>query len=153
MSQNCVLWIELSYTSTLRMQEMNRSTKSISLRWRFQIASPIHKLTQNKWNWIAWWVQWRSTGLTTGLRLPEGAATFSSLWHYAINQKVVGFETWWSELIFSICLILPNTLGPGVHSASDRNEYQKQKTIMFPGSKARPVRRADKLTIIWESTV
>jgi hypothetical protein len=28
---------------------------------------------------------------------------------------------------FSIYIILPATLGPGVHSASNRNEYQKQK--------------------------
>jgi hypothetical protein len=28
---------------------------------------------------------------------------------------------------FSIYLILPAALGPGVHSASNRNEYQKQK--------------------------
>jgi hypothetical protein len=28
---------------------------------------------------------------------------------------------------FSIYLILPTALGPGVHSASNRNEYQKQK--------------------------
>jgi hypothetical protein len=28
---------------------------------------------------------------------------------------------------FSIYLILPAALGPGVYSASDRNEYQKQK--------------------------
>jgi hypothetical protein len=28
---------------------------------------------------------------------------------------------------FSICLILPTALGPGVYSASNRNEYQKQK--------------------------
>jgi hypothetical protein len=27
---------------------------------------------------------------------------------------------------FSIYLILPTVLGPGVHSASNRNEYQKQ---------------------------
>jgi hypothetical protein len=27
----------------------------------------------------------------------------------------------------SIYLILPAALGPGVHSASNRNEYQKQK--------------------------
>jgi Mn2+/Fe2+ NRAMP family transporter len=29
--------------------------------------------------------------------------------------------------IFSINLILPTAIGPGVHSASNRNEYQKQK--------------------------
>jgi hypothetical protein len=28
---------------------------------------------------------------------------------------------------FSICLILPAALGPGVHSASNRNQCQKQK--------------------------
>jgi hypothetical protein len=28
---------------------------------------------------------------------------------------------------FSIYLSLPATLGPGVHSASNKNEYQKQK--------------------------
>jgi hypothetical protein len=31
------------------------------------------------------------------------------------------------ELIFSIDLILPAALCPGVYSASNRNEYQKQK--------------------------
>jgi hypothetical protein len=29
--------------------------------------------------------------------------------------------------MFLIYLILPATLGPGVYSASNRNEYQKQK--------------------------
>jgi hypothetical protein len=31
------------------------------------------------------------------------------------------------EVNFSIYLILPVSLGPGIHSASNRNEYQKQK--------------------------
>jgi hypothetical protein len=30
---------------------------------------------------------------------------------------------------FSIYLILPAVLGPGVYSASNRNEYQKKKNI------------------------
>jgi hypothetical protein len=38
-----------------------------------------------------------------------------------------GFETRCGECIFSIYLVLPAALGPGVHSASNRNEYQKQK--------------------------
>jgi hypothetical protein len=38
-----------------------------------------------------------------------------------------GFQTRWGELIFSIDLILLATLGPGIHSASIRKEYQKQK--------------------------
>jgi hypothetical protein len=37
------------------------------------------------------------------------------------------FETRGSELVFSIYLILPAALGPGVYSASNRNEYQKEK--------------------------
>jgi hypothetical protein len=37
------------------------------------------------------------------------------------------FETLRGEWIFSICLILPASLGPGLNSASIRNEYQKQK--------------------------
>jgi hypothetical protein len=56
------------------------------------------------------------------------------------------------KLIFSIYLMLPAALGPGVHSASNRNEYQKQKK-MFLGSKARPVRRADNLTTIYKPVV
>jgi hypothetical protein len=37
------------------------------------------------------------------------------------------FETQRGKLIFSIYLILPAALGPGVHSAFNTNEYQKQK--------------------------
>jgi hypothetical protein len=36
---------------------------------------------------------------------------------------------------FSIYLILPAALGPGVHSASNRNEYQKQRNKCFWGVK------------------
>jgi hypothetical protein len=40
-------------------------------------------------------------------------------------------------------------LGSGAHSASNRNEHQKQN-IMFLGSRARPLRRAVNLTAICE---
>jgi hypothetical protein len=40
-----------------------------------------------------------------------------------------GLETRWGEYIFSIYLIPPAALGPGVYSASNRNEYQKQKYV------------------------
>jgi hypothetical protein len=46
----------------------------------------------------------------------------------------------------SIYLILPATIVPGVYLVPNRNEYQK-KIIMFLGSRARPVRRADNLTV------
>jgi hypothetical protein len=48
---------------------------------------------------------------------------------------------------FSFLIILA-ALGPGVYSASNRNEYQNIK-IMFLGSKMRRVRRADNLTM-WD---
>jgi hypothetical protein len=38
-----------------------------------------------------------------------------------------GFEIRCGELIFSIYLIPLAALGPGVYSASNRNQYQKQK--------------------------
>jgi hypothetical protein len=53
---------------------------------------------------------------------------------------------------FSIYVILPAVLGPGVYSASKRNEYQRQK-IMFLRSRARPVRRVDNLAAICEPIV
>jgi hypothetical protein len=40
---------------------------------------------------------------------------------------------------FSIYLNLLATLGPGVYSASNRNEYQKQKKGKFLGSREQPV--------------
>jgi hypothetical protein len=53
---------------------------------------------------------------------------------------------------FSIYLILRAALGPGVQSASNKNEYRKQKNNVS-GSKVRPVRRADNLTAICEPIV
>jgi hypothetical protein len=38
-------------------------------------------------------------------------------------------KTQWGEWMFSVYLILPAALGPAVYSASNRNEYQKQKNI------------------------
>jgi hypothetical protein len=56
-----------------------------------------------------------------------------------------------NAFFFSIYLILPAALGPGVYSASNRNEYQKQKKNIFMWSRARPVRKADSLNAICES--
>jgi hypothetical protein len=41
--------------------------------------------------------------------------------------EACGFKTRWGEYIFSMYLILPAALHHGVYSASNRNEYQKQK--------------------------
>jgi hypothetical protein len=55
-----------------------------------------------------------------------------------------GFDTLRGERIFSIYLIPPAALGPGVYSASNRNEYQK-KINNVSGSTARSVLKADNL--------
>jgi hypothetical protein len=55
--------------------------------------------------------------------------------HYEVNE------------CFSIYLILLAALGPVVYSASNRNEYQKQKNNVS-GGKARWVHRADSLTAL-----
>jgi hypothetical protein len=39
--------------------------------------------------------------------------------------------------------------GPGVDSASNRNEYQESLKIKNPGGKVRPARRADNLAAIY----
>jgi hypothetical protein len=48
-----------------------------------------------------------------------------------------GFETRQCEQIFSVHVILPAALGPGVYSASNRNKYQKHKYSVFLGSEVR----------------
>jgi hypothetical protein len=60
--------------------------------------------------------------------------------HYATNRKDAGSIP--NEVIefFSIYLIVPAALDPGVYSASNRNEYRKQKK-KFLGSRALPARK------------
>jgi hypothetical protein len=55
---------------------------------------------------------------------------FSSIMVKALCYKPEGrgFETRWGEWFLSIYLILPVPIGPGVYSASNRNEYQKHKS-------------------------
>jgi hypothetical protein len=57
-----------------------------------------------------------------------------------------------SLIILLIYLILSAALGSRVYSASNGNEYQKEKQ-MFMGSRARPVRKADNLIAICEPIV
>jgi hypothetical protein len=51
--------------------------------------------------------------------------------HYGTNWNVAGSIP--DELNFQIYLILPAALGPGVYSASNRNEYQKHKNNNVSG--------------------
>jgi hypothetical protein len=55
--------------------------------------------------------------------------------HYATGQKVVSLRPREVNEFFSVYLILPATLVPGVYSVSNRNEYQKQK-INVSGEKS-----------------
>jgi hypothetical protein len=50
--------------------------------------------------------------------------------HYATRRKVAASRAdEVIEIFFSIYLILPAALGPGVYSASNRNKYQTPKNV------------------------
>jgi hypothetical protein len=66
------------------------------------------------------------------------------------KQKCVTLSSTESE--FLIYLILLATLGPGVYSASNRNEYRKHKKKIL-GIKVRLVHGADNHTAIYEPIV
>jgi hypothetical protein len=57
----------------------------------------------------------------------QGYALAQWLRHYARTWKVAGLRPGEMNEYFSIYLILPVALGPEVDSASNGNDYQKQK--------------------------
>jgi hypothetical protein len=54
---------------------------------------------------------------------------FYNIPYYATSREVAGSRLDEVNDFFSIYLILPAALGPGFYSASNRNEYQKQKNV------------------------
>jgi hypothetical protein len=82
----------------------------------------------------------------------NGHSVAQSLSHYATSRMVAGPRVDEANEIFSTYVILPAALGPGVYSATNRNENQKLK-IMFLVSRVRPARKAHKLTAICEPSV
>jgi hypothetical protein len=58
----------------------------------------------------------------------EGNAIAKWLRHYATSRKVAGSIRDENDFLL-IYPILPAALGHGVYSASNRNEYQKQKNV------------------------
>jgi hypothetical protein len=68
------------------------------------------------------------------------------------TPEIAEFETRGGEWNFSIYLFRPAALGPGIHSASNINEYQNT-TIMFLESIALLVCKADNITTICEPIV
>jgi hypothetical protein len=69
------------------------------------------------------------------------------------EMEVIGLETRRCEGISSIYVIFPALLGPVVYSASNRIEFQKQKINVFLRTRALPVLRPDKLSVICELIV
>jgi hypothetical protein len=55
---------------------------------------------------------------------------FSQLQFIYVSRFHPGIATRWGEWIFSIYIIFPAALGPGVYSAPNRNEYQKMKNYV-----------------------
>jgi hypothetical protein len=78
------------------------------------------------------------SAVTRGQRGESTGIMVEALCYKPINR---GFETRLGEWFLSIYLILLAGLGPGVYSASNRNEYQKQKNNVSGGqSSGRRVR-------------
>jgi hypothetical protein len=67
-------------------------------------------------------INWHTAENKGKLYEDVGHALAYWLRHYATNRKVNGSRGEW-VFLFN----LPAVLGPGIHSASNRNEYQKQK--------------------------
>jgi hypothetical protein len=67
--------------------------------------------------------------INTGLHRERGQAVAQWLRHYDTSRKVeVSRPDEITNFFSPIYLILPAGLGPGVHSASNRNEQDKVKT-------------------------
>jgi hypothetical protein len=69
---------------------------------------------------------WRKINVDTGVRVGTRGSVVVKALYYKPEGR--GFETRYGEWFLSIYLILPVALGPGVYSASNRNEYQKYKS-------------------------
>jgi hypothetical protein len=61
------------------------------------------------------------------VNFPYGVKAWLQVKALCYKQEGNGFETRWRQWMFSIYLILPASLGPEFHSASNRKEYQKEK--------------------------
>jgi hypothetical protein len=67
--------------------------------------------------------------------------------HYAASWKVADSSP--DEVDFLNWSNPSGRTGPGVDSASNRNEYEEFLKIKEPGGKVRPARRADNLAAIY----
>jgi hypothetical protein len=56
-------------------------------------------------------------------------ALYRSWMRLGYKSEGPGFGIPWGKLFVTIEVIIPAALGPGVYSASNRNEYQKQKYV------------------------
>jgi hypothetical protein len=69
--------------------------------------------------------------------------------HYTASRKIAGSSP--DEVAFLNWSNPSGRTGPGVDSASNRNEYQESLKIKTqkPGGEVRPARRADNLAVIY----
>jgi hypothetical protein len=72
---------------------------------------------------------------------------------YSVHRNVTGSKQNEVNEFFSICLIRPAALGEGGFTQPLTEMSTRSRKIMFLGSRARPVRRADNLTSICEPIV
>jgi hypothetical protein len=121
-------------------QIIRRTARAISPAWQF--LCPFAPLRQTAAFITAPWWRAASDSRHKGLALSTNFSYFlptcgarGSLVVRALCYKPegLGFETRWGEWIVSICLIHPAVLGPVVHAAPNRGQYQKQKNIVSGG--------------------
>jgi hypothetical protein len=70
--------------------------------------------------------KWPLSGEQVVVTKEQGARSSVVVKALCYKPEGRGFDTRWGDF-FLIYLILPAALGPGVYSASNRNEYQKHK--------------------------
>jgi hypothetical protein len=90
--------------------------------WHFWVC--FRKLLRICFRSYSCWHSCNYTYISEGCYTPSGSLVVKSLCLQARRSRVQDPMRW---MHFSVYLILPVEIGPGLYSAHNRNEYQKQK--------------------------
>jgi hypothetical protein len=125
----CRSWVSIKTYLKFVFCEGAKYFKLPQVQWRAVLNTLRNQVPQKARNFLTSWPT-----ISLSIRIPfHGGEKRCSFVVRALCYKPEGrgFETRWGEWMVLIYLILPAALGPGVHSASNRNEYEKQKNNCF----------------------